>query len=104
MNFAYLVALLISITGVALIDWRSSLALRPHPLRTTVTLALSVLFFLMWDAFGISLGIFFKGQSQLLTGIMLAPELPLEEPLFLTLLSYCALLLTLGFQRRQAAA
>lgn len=100
MNFAYLAALLVSLAGVATIDWRLSLALRVQPLRTGITLFLSVLFFLMWDAFGISLGIFFKGQSPLLTGIVLAPELPLEEPMFLALLSYCALLLVLGWQRK----
>jgi lycopene cyclase domain-containing protein len=102
MNFVYLAALIVSLTGMAAIDWRLSLACRTQPLRTVATLVLSVLFFLMWDAFGISLGIFFKGQSQFLTGIVLAPELPLEEPLFLGLLSYCALLLVLGFQRRMA--
>jgi lycopene cyclase domain-containing protein len=47
-----------------------------------------VLFFLIWDLAGIGLGIFFRGPSPLVTGILVAPEVPLEEIFFLTLLCY----------------
>ena len=51
-------------------------------------LTFGVLFFLIWDLAGITLGIFFRGNPGLLTGIQLSPELPLEELFFLTLLCY----------------
>ncbi len=40
------------------------------------------------EMFGIGLGIFFRGETQFMTGILIAPELPLEEVFFLTLLCY----------------
>ena len=64
-------------------------------------------FFLVWDSPGIALGIFSRGESPLMTGVLLAPELPLEEVFFLTLLSYVALLAWRGFElvaARRAAA
>ena len=48
-------------------------------------------FFLAWDAVGIATGVFLKGDSPLFVGIDLAPELPLEEPVFLVFLCYLAL-------------
>ena len=42
----------------------------------------------MWDAVGIATGVFVKGDSPIFVGILLAPELPLEEPFFLAFLSY----------------
>ena len=48
-------------------------------------------FFLLWDAVGITTGVFLKGDSSLFTGIDLAPELPLEELFFLAFLCYLGL-------------
>jgi len=47
-----------------------------------------VLFFLVWDFFGVGLGIFFRGETDFITGLLVAPEVPLEEVFFLTLLCY----------------
>ena len=96
----YMVALLVSLAGLTAIDLRHRLALAVSTSRTLITLGLSVAFFLIWDAFGVALGVFFRGQSQLLTGIVIAPEIPLEEVFFLILLSYSALLLYVGLARR----
>ncbi|WJZ01967.1 lycopene cyclase domain-containing protein [Corynebacterium freiburgense] len=49
--------------------------------------------FLVWDALGIATGSFYRGNSPYMTGIELAPELPLEEPIFLFFLTY----LTMNF-------
>ena len=95
-KFGYLAALLVSIAGLAAIDLRHRLALAVSVSRTLITLGLSVAFFLIWDAFGVALGVFFRGQSPFLTGILIAPEIPLEEVFFLILLSYSALLLYVG--------
>jgi len=102
-SFFYLGSLVISILGVGLIDFRHKLALSIKPISTVLTLLTGVSVFLVWDIIGIQLGIFFRGQTSFLTGILLAPELPLEEVFFLTLLSYTTLLMYLGIARRFAS-
>lgn len=98
-KFGYLAALVISIAGLAALDLRHRLALAVSVSRTLITLGLSVAFFLIWDAFGVALGVFFRGQTAFLTGVLVAPEIPLEEVFFLTLLCYSALLLYVGLAR-----
>ena len=102
MSYAYLAVLLFSLTGLALIDYRYKLAFFSNWRRASASVFLPVVFFLLWDAAGILLGIFFRGQTDHLTGILLAPELPLEEPFFLLLLCYTTLILFLAFTRRVA--
>lgn len=87
----YLFAILVSTAGVALIDWRFRLAFWVARGRTLATVAIGVVFFLAWDAAGILTGVFVKGDSPLYTGVVLAPELPLEEVFFLAFLCYLAL-------------
>ena len=101
MSLAYLGMLAVSIAGLALIDWRGRLAFFAHPLRAALTLFIATAFFLIWDASGIALGIFFKGQGSLVTGIMLAPEMPIEEPLFLLLLCYLTLVIFASLEKRR---
>jgi lycopene cyclase domain-containing protein len=48
--------------------------------------------FVIWDIAGIALGIFFRGNNTLLTGIQVFPEFPIEEILFLALLCYSTLI------------
>jgi lycopene cyclase domain-containing protein len=87
----YLLAILVSAGGIALIDRRFRLAFWVARGRTLATVAIGVAFFLAWDAAGIVTGVFVKGGSALYTGIMLAPELPLEELFFLAFLCYLTL-------------
>lgn len=91
MTFLYLLGLLISIFGIATLDFKYKLAFAVDFARAATTIAIGVVFFLIWDLFGIALGIFFRGNAQHLTGITLAPELPLEEVFFLILLCYSTL-------------
>lgn len=88
MTFLYLGALLVSITGMVVLDARFRLFFWAAPMRAAVVLAVGVGFFLAWDVAGIGAGVFFRGNPELLTGILLAPELPLEELFFLILLCY----------------
>lgn len=88
MSFLYLGALLFSIAGMIAFDVRHRLFFAVAPRRAAIVLAVGVAFFLVWDVAGIDLGIFFRGNPGLLTGVLLAPELPLEELFFLTLLCY----------------
>lgn len=99
----YLASLLISIAGLAALDFRSKLAFFSVPLRAAATLAIGVVFFLLWDVAGIALGIFFRGDSPFLSGWQLAPELPVEEFFFLIVLCYTALLVFIAARKRLAA-
>jgi len=84
----YLLALAIALTGMVMLDRRFQLFFWSDWLRAATVLAVGVVFFLVWDVAGIGLGIFFRGETDFMTGLQLAPELPLEELFFLTLLCY----------------
>jgi lycopene cyclase domain-containing protein len=87
-NFLYLGALLVSIVGMIVLDVRFKLFFAASWARAAIVLVVGVAFFLAWDVAGITLGIFFRGNPDLLTGVVLAPELPVEELFFLVLLCY----------------
>ena len=84
----YLAALLIALTGMVVLDRRFGLFFWRDARRAAIVLAVGIAFFLVWDLAGIGLGIFFRGETEFMTGMQLAPELPLEELFFLTLLCY----------------
>lgn len=88
MPFLYLLALTIALIGMVSLDRRFSLFFWRDARRAAVVLVVGVVFFLAWDVAGIGLGIFFRGETTFMTGLQLAPELPVEELLFLTLLCY----------------
>jgi len=88
MNWLYLAALLVSLLGMVVLDRRFRLFFWADARRAAIVLPAGVLFFLLWDLAGIGLGIFFRGPSPLVTGIVVAPEVPIEEVFFLTLLCY----------------
>ncbi|CAN5222281.1 hypothetical protein BH11ACT3_BH11ACT3_04550 [soil metagenome] len=88
MSLLYLGGLLIALTGMVVLDLRFRLFFAVAPARAALVLAAGIAFFLAWDLVGIHLGIFFRGNPGLLTGVLLAPELPLEEIFFLSLLCY----------------
>ena len=96
MSVLYGSALLVSIAGMAVLDHRFRLFFFAAPVRATAVLAAGVVFFLTWDLAGIALGIFFRGQGPYMTGWQLAPELPVEEVGFLTLLCYLTMNLYRG--------
>ncbi|MDS2172292.1 lycopene cyclase domain-containing protein [Nesterenkonia sp. CL21] len=99
MSMAYLIALLFSWGCIILVDARFRLFLVRSPLRAGAVLALGTVFFLAWDLAGIALGVFLHGPAPFMTGVMLAPELPLEELVFLLFLCHLAMVATLGFQK-----
>jgi lycopene cyclase domain-containing protein len=95
----YLLALVVSLLGLFGLDRRHKLVFFRDWLAGAVSISVGVVFFLIWDLFGIANGIFFRGDTVGLTGLLLAPELPLEEVLFLTLLCYSTLQVFLGLGR-----
>lgn len=101
MNFVYLGALLFSLAGLALIDVRFKLAFAKNAKAASVAIAIPYALFLIWDFAGINLGIFFKGESKLITGLTLAPHFPVEELFFLAVLCYTTLIVSASFDRRK---
>lgn len=92
-GFTYLGLLAFSLAGLALLDWHRRLALFLDARRTLLAVGLAVAFFLAWDAAGIALGVFARGDVPVMTGLELWPEMPVEEPVFLVLLAYLTLLI-----------
>lgn len=106
MSVMYLAALLVSLGGMLLVDWRYRLFVFHRPVRAVAVVAVGTVFFLLWDIAGIALGIFLhgppgsaEGWAPYMTGIMLGPELPVEELVFLMFLCHITMVLVLGSQR-----
>ena len=97
----YLGLLVFSLVGTILLDRRWNLALFVDARRTVLIIAISVAFFLAWDITGVANGVFFKGDSELLVGWDVATEVPIEEVVFLTLLTHVALIAFRWPERRR---
>jgi lycopene cyclase domain-containing protein len=98
-QYAYLLGLLFSIIGLGLFDWKFKLGFSTNKKAAMLATLLPLIYFLLWDGAGIALGIFFRGETSHLTGILVAPELPLEELLFLFLLNYTTLTIFIAVKR-----
>lgn len=100
----YLSILLLLLGCMAALDARWKLFLFARPAVAATVLVAGTGFFLAWDVAAISAGIFLHRDSPLMTGIMIGPQLPLEEAFFLLFLCYQAMVLFTGAQRiRQRA-
>lgn len=99
MSSVYAASLLVSAACLVLLDVRFRLVFRRSPVVGGVVLVIGLVFFIAWDAVGIGLGVFRHLDSRWATGILLAPEFPIEELLFLAFLCYLTLILLSGWQR-----
>ena len=88
MGLLYLGALLVALTGMVMLDRRFRLYFWADARRASIVTLAGLVFFVVWDLFGIGLGIFFRGETTFMTGLQVAPELPVEELFFLALLVY----------------
>ena len=88
MGLIYLACLLVALTGMVLLDRRFRLFFWADARRAAVVLIAGILFFVVWDLVGIGTGVFFRGETVFMTGLQVAPELPVEELFFLALLCY----------------
>ncbi|MFK4851843.1 lycopene cyclase domain-containing protein [Microbacterium sp. ZW T6_19] len=106
MSAIYLLCLLAASAFVVAVDLRFRLFLGRSWRQALLVLAAGLAFFLVWDLAGIGLGIFARGDAPYLTGVMIAPELPIEEPVFLLFLCEITMVLVLGADRllRRAAS
>lgn len=103
MQFIYLVSLIVISICLVLVDKRFTLAFFHNVKQTAMTLALSLWLFIVWDLFGIRLGIFFHGDAQITLPFRIVPEFPIEELFFLFVLTYSALLLYRYVSKRRSA-
>lgn len=99
MGSAYLIILFAVIGCMVLCDWRWSLTFFADARRALVVSLIVVGAFLVWDVLGIATGTFYRGDATYMTGILLGPEMPIEEPVFLFFLAYLLLNLTAGARR-----
>jgi len=99
MSLVYAVALLLSGACLVLLDLRFGLVLRRRPVASAIALVAGLAFFVAWDAAGIALGVFRHVDSRWASGVLLAPEFPVEELLFLLFLGYLTLILLSGWRR-----
>lgn len=108
MSFAYLGFLLLSLAGMVVLDVRRKLFFAHDARRAALVLLAGLVFFLAWDVAGIGLGIFLHSQSRWATGWMVAPQIPVEEVVFLVFLCYLTMNLVRVVEqvlaRRSAAA
>jgi lycopene cyclase domain-containing protein len=95
----YLAALLGASGCLCLLDARWHLYFWLAPVRAAAVTAVVTGFLLLWDAAGIAAGIFLHGHSPFTIGLDLAPQLPLEEPVFLAFLAYLVAVLLFGSRR-----
>lgn len=98
-GLAYLAVLAVSAAGIATIDHRWRLAAFRAPAATALAVTASVALLLTWDVLGVRSGVFFRGQTEFMTGLLVAPEIPVEEVVFLSFLSYLALVAANGVVR-----
>lgn len=101
MTVTYLALLVLSLAGMVACDHRWKLTFFHEPCRAAVLSATLVAIFLVWDALGIATGTFFRGNSSYMTGVELAPEMPIEEPIFLFFLVYLSMNLTHAVRKVQ---
>ena len=101
MRAAYLACLLFSLTGMVIWDNRRRLVFFRDARRAWPVVLGCLAAFLAWDALGIATGTFYRGESPYMLGVELAPELPVEEPVFLFFLTYLAM--NLAAEAREVA-
>ncbi|HLU64434.1 MAG TPA: lycopene cyclase domain-containing protein [Protaetiibacter sp.] len=99
MSPIYLLCLLAASACMVLVDRRWRLFFWRDARRATWVLAIGVALLLVADVVGIALGVFSRAPTWAMTGIVLGPELPLEEPLFLAFLTYLTMNLVAIFER-----
>jgi lycopene cyclase domain-containing protein len=88
MSIAYLGILCVLLACMVLVDARWGLFFWRDAVAAVIVSVCGVGGLLLVDVAGIALGIFARAPTSAMTGILLGPELPLEEPFFLAFLVY----------------
>jgi len=98
-GLAYLAALIVSSACLLLVDRRFRLFYWRDVRSALIVTVIGLGALLVFDASAIALKLFYRGESAGDTGIVLAPELPLEEPIFLWFLVLCTMVIYTGAER-----
>lgn len=103
----YLLCLCVPLLGMGALDARYRLVLGRAVRPALAVLAIGAVYFLGWDLAAIAAGHYGLGRSPALSGLMLAPHLPVEELVFIVVLAYTTLVLhalvARALARRRAA-
>lgn len=91
MSGLYLLALLVSLGCMLLVDRRFALVFWYAPLRAALTIALGAVVFLLWDLLSIAFGFYYLGDSPYMTHWEVAPDLPVEELVFIVFFCHLTL-------------
>ena len=92
-EWVYLATLLVTLGCLALVDHRWRLVLWADARRGVTVLAAGLVVFLAWDLVAVDLGFYRRGETAAMTGVQIAPEVPVEEVFFVLLLCYVTLVL-----------
>lgn len=103
MSWLYLLSILVPTVCMGLVDHRWRLFLFDRPRPALLVVAVGTVIFLVWDVVAISADMYHRGESPAMTGIELAPELPLEELFFIVFLCYLTMVLHQLLRRLLAA-
>jgi lycopene cyclase domain-containing protein len=98
-GLSYLGLLLLGIGAMLSLDWRFRLFFWHSARGAWIAMAVGVGVLLLVDGAGIAFGLFLRGESEFASGIVLAPHLPLEEPVFLAFLVLTTAVLYTGASR-----
>jgi lycopene cyclase domain-containing protein len=98
-SLVYLLSLVFVLVCMALTDRRWKLFFWADARRAAVVFGFGFALFLVWDLVALHYELYERGRSELMTGIEVAPELPLEELFFVAFLPYVTMVLH-GLGRR----
>jgi lycopene cyclase domain-containing protein len=93
MQLAYLGTLALGSACMGLMDRRWRLVFWADARRAVAVIGTGLVLFLAWDVAALELGLYHRGESPAMTGVEVAPELPLEEIFFILFLCYLTLVL-----------
>lgn len=85
-GWVYLGCLLAASGCMLLLDWRYRLFWWRDARSAAIVTTVGFVALVVTDGIGIWQGVFLRGESEVATGVVLAPEFPLEEPVFLLFL------------------
>lgn len=92
--------LIIGISGLLLADRHYKLALFGNTLSCLKTITATVMLLFIFDIIGVINGVFFTNYKYVVGIYIFTPNLPIEEILFLMLLSYFSLIVYLVLNRK----
>jgi lycopene cyclase domain-containing protein len=93
MHLSYLTTLLLALGCVGLVDRRWRLVLWCDGRRGAAVLASGVVFFLAWDVVAVRQGFYRRGGDEVMTGLQVAADVPVEEVFFVAFLCYVTVVL-----------